>query len=205
MSAPAIQSVGPPPERHADRVVAEMTRWLQAEAERHFPMIIAVLREPRPGNAKAQARHLARLRRAAGPMLLDAKLEPGTRGKYAVHVHILFFSDDTRQVVVDRTILRGLGNHGSRNEWQRALLISHHAMVRMAMRNGVRTIGDLHAALAAIGRGFVVHETELTGMPFPPAGRRFAFAGGVAVVRRDPRGGLVVATVLESKQEEESK
>ena len=83
MSAPAIQSVGPPPERHADRVVAEMTRWLQAEAERHFPMIIAVLREPRPGNAKAQARHLARLRRAAGPMLLDAKLEPGTRGKYA--------------------------------------------------------------------------------------------------------------------------
>jgi hypothetical protein len=117
-------------------------------------------------------------------------------------VHILFFSDDTRQVVVDRTILRGLGNHGSRSEWQRALLISHHAMVRMAMRNGVRTIGDLHAALAAIGRGFVVHETELTGMLFPPAGRRFAFAGGVAVVRRDPCGGLVVATVLESKEEE---
>jgi hypothetical protein len=27
MSAPVIQSVGPPPERHADRVVAEMTRW----------------------------------------------------------------------------------------------------------------------------------------------------------------------------------
>jgi hypothetical protein len=69
-------------------------------------------------------------------------------------------------------------------------------MMRLAQRNGVRTIGDLHAALAAIGRGFLAHEAELIGMPFPPAGRRFAFDGGIAVVRRDPLGGLMVATVL---------
>jgi hypothetical protein len=38
---------------------------------------------------------------------------------------------------------------------------------------------------------------------FPRAGRRLNLAGGIAVLRRDPdTGDLILATVLESKEEE---
>ncbi|HEY1491213.1 MAG TPA: hypothetical protein VGF35_01180, partial [Steroidobacteraceae bacterium] len=83
--APAIQSTGPPPERHAARVVAEMCRWLAVEQFRMRARLQEHLKgaAPKLGNPKAQRRWLARLRRdpALHRLLLGAQCEYGTRGR----------------------------------------------------------------------------------------------------------------------------
>jgi hypothetical protein len=81
---PSIQSIGPPPERHADRVVAEMAHWLEKEADRCWPGIKTVFRAGCGGSPKAQTRFLEKLRKAAGPALLVSDTEPGTRGRFGV-------------------------------------------------------------------------------------------------------------------------
>jgi hypothetical protein len=48
MIASAIQSVGPPAERPAERVVAAMVNWVEDEANRAWPAIDLWSPDPRP-------------------------------------------------------------------------------------------------------------------------------------------------------------
>jgi hypothetical protein len=200
---PGIQSVASPPERYADRIIGEMTSWLQNEIRRHYPSVCAFLKHrDRPGSAKAQQRYLEQLGRTAGPMLLDAKLTAGTRGRYAVDLRLLSLTDDARQVIVTKVALVGDGGYGSHAEYRRLLFVSHHALVRMAMRIDVRTVADLRRTVTAMAKAFLVHEPSLEGR-FPPEGKRFPFPGGIAVVQTASslQRRVIVATVLEEKEE----
>jgi hypothetical protein len=66
----------------------------------------------------------------------------------------------------------------------------------------VRTVHDLHQALAAMGEAAMAqHKDLLFTDEFPPAGKRFDFPGGVAVLKRDPdTGERIVTTVLEPRE-----
>ena len=69
---PTIKSLGPPPERHADRVTADMIRFLIAERESAYPRIEAELVRSfgkRNSNPKAQAKLVAAGGNAAGILL----------------------------------------------------------------------------------------------------------------------------------------
>jgi hypothetical protein len=76
---PSIQSVGAPPERHADRVVAEMMRRLAEKRARSWPEIIAAILKSSDGSPKAQRKMEERVKQAGA---IYTCLEPGKRSKY---------------------------------------------------------------------------------------------------------------------------
>jgi hypothetical protein len=202
MNMPVIQSVGAPPERHADRIISEMVRWLEGEATRLLPRINALW--PRgalpPGSRKAQLRLAERLRAIARPTMLDMTFEPGGRGKFRFTLLVWGVKSGAKpQVYLGRQIIEGTGNYRFREDLECLLTVSHHAMSRLAQRCDVRTPLDLYAALTGMAQTVVVRPDE----PIPPAGMRLAFPGGIAVLRRDSAdGGLVAVTALEPKEEE---
>jgi hypothetical protein len=50
---PTILSEGPPPERHADRVIAEMTRWMHDDLLTFGPRMDALFNNADVGSPKA--------------------------------------------------------------------------------------------------------------------------------------------------------
>ena len=61
---PTIRSEGPPPERHADRVISEMTRWMHDDLLKFGPWMEALFKSADVGSPKAQQRLLDRLRKS---------------------------------------------------------------------------------------------------------------------------------------------
>ena len=60
MKQPQINSLGPPPERYADRLVDEMTRWLIEKRAHVWPEVKKTpTNTSGAGNPKAQARLVA--------------------------------------------------------------------------------------------------------------------------------------------------
>jgi hypothetical protein len=211
MNAPVIQSIGPPPERHADRVVAEMLRWLKAEGDRLMVRVDAMLAAegPPPGSPRAQQRFAMRLAKAADQLLLGIWLKPGKRGKFKLFMSVwgvLAEGTDKPQVVLGTFVFDSLGHYRVEPHYKRLFIVSHHALSRLAQRCEVRTVQDLHQALALMGDAAMSAGWEfLHADDYPPAGKRFAFDGGIAVLKRDADSGdLVIATILESKEEEET-
>jgi hypothetical protein len=159
---PEIQSVGLPPERHADRVVLEMLKLLAEARQQTWPEIQAILNQGPDGNPKAQARMLAKIKTAAGPFIVSAQLKPGKRGRYQFHfldTHV--WNPETGKVVMpDDTSIPEMpwlafmivewtskGDHRYDVKSSVALLMTHHALSRLTQRCGARTIQDIwHAA-----------------------------------------------------------
>jgi hypothetical protein len=206
MNAPVISSIGRPPEKPADRIVAEMLRWLAAESDRLMPRVQTILDEADhlAGSSRAQQRFALKLSRAADLLLLGMWLQPGKRGKFRLFLHVWSVDPTRPQIRLGTIAIGGAGNFRVEENYHRLLTVSHHALSRLAQRCEVRTVLDLHMALGAMGTAAMemgwefLHESD-----FPPAGKRFAFPGGIAVLKRDAdTGGLVVATVLESREEE---
>jgi hypothetical protein len=81
MPSTMIQSVGPPPERHADRIVAEMLRQLAVQRAKRFPAIAAAILGSRDGGPRAQRRMQERVERAGA---IGTSLTPGKRGSYTL-------------------------------------------------------------------------------------------------------------------------
>lgn len=61
---PSIQSLGAPPERHADRVVAAMLRQLAQTRAQLFPLICAAFQNSSDGSPKAQRKLEQRVKQA---------------------------------------------------------------------------------------------------------------------------------------------
>jgi hypothetical protein len=82
---PEIRSVGAPPEMHANRIVAEMLRYLAQEHAELWNVIHAITRDPlaRDGNPRAQAKLEAKVKAAGADF---THLVPGKRGKYSLRV-----------------------------------------------------------------------------------------------------------------------
>jgi hypothetical protein len=219
MSRPVIQSVGLPPEKHADRVVAEMLRFIAREQQARRARPPLVHKAISDGSPKAQARMVERIRRSGGPIVIDVKLTPGKRGRYLIELYDWCVWDDQRGIEINPgdaipnrpwlacnvTGIEGIGDSERRVESHNALFVTHHALSRLAQRCGARTVDDLIAAAKALWRAYYAYRmTMIPGAPTPD-GTRIAVdlpAGmgrAVAVTRQHEEGGLIVATIIEGE------
>jgi hypothetical protein len=212
--APAINCQGPVPERHADRVVAEMLRFIAREHAGTYHRVIAAIQHDRCGNPTAQRRTVERIRRAAGPTLIDVELTPGKRGRYTIEFFDWVGWNEQRGeeiapgdplppkpwLACSFTVIKGTPT-GRDAEAYNCLLITHHALSRLAQRAGARSIADLITATAAIWRAYHAYRKTRTPGTRTPEGTRLAFAlpGGssaTAVTRLHAVGGIIIATII---------
>jgi hypothetical protein len=201
---PIIESVGPPPELHAQRIAGEMARWLIAQGERRWKAMADIVKNAKDGNPTAQWRLARRLAAAAGPAVFDVAVKTGKRGRYTMRfacwtgwVNGEAVKDG--QVLPDRPWL-GIGWFTVRNEgnyqaefddyiW---LLINHHAMSRLAERCGARSPIQLSKMLGVLSKAFmayaIAHTEPGEKAEIPDHGWRVPFDGGIAVIARDTEG-----------------
>jgi hypothetical protein len=217
LARPEIQSIGKPPERHADRVVAI---WLRHLAERNARIANAVdeiTRNPytRDGSPKAQQRLEQKVKAAGASRTI---LETGRRGKY----RLMAFSWIGWNPILDAPIrlgddlpdkpwvaawcyeVLGLGKCEMRFAAYTSLLISHHALSRCCQRWILHTFPELErvvdtigavgsAAIAKLAKGNENwHQT-------PPCGIRVPFPNGKSVMvlqGLETRRAMVVATII---------
>jgi hypothetical protein len=217
MSAPQILVAdGPVPERHADRIVAQMIRFLIAERQRVSPRILEVLKSSPDASPKHQARLVERLRAVAGSSIRHIGLKPGKRGRFLIQIYDWTGFDpatDSSIEAPEQKIpanpwlavwllhLIGLGRHRYDQRSNPVLLMKPHALSRSAQRCGLRNIADLFElmTLAWNATAKLVQEKEAAAFEdVPPAGWRVPFGDeGTAVRRRHPRleRSLVLTTV----------
>src|SRR6516165_9450642 len=155
----AIQSIGLPPERHADRVVAEMIRQLAREHAQLWDAIRALAATSSDGNPRAQRKLEARIRRLGA---VNTKLNPGKRGCYSLQIFDdlgwdvardapIFSGDKTPQNVQSSCTLSVLESEGrGRNSVvlvaQPVLFLTKHALSRVAQRLGARELEHMRRA-----------------------------------------------------------
>jgi hypothetical protein len=157
-----INSVGPPPVRHADRIVGAMMRHLAQQHSLLWEIVENIMRGPhvRDGNARAQAKLEARIKQAGA---FFTKLEPGKRGKYKLTVFDWtgYDRDADRRISIDDEIperpwlaawyhmIEGKGRGYVRSS--AVLFLTHHCLSRVVQRWQVRTINDLQRVIETIG------------------------------------------------------
>src|SRR5215471_13213673 len=158
-----INSIGPPPEKHADRVVAEMMRLLAKRQAGLWHTIVEVIAESSDGSPRSQRKMEERVKRAGA---LRTYLFPGKRGKYQLHIYDISGWDQSRDaeitigdpipekpwIAVNLTAIESKGGGRRRLQHKTAsfLFITHHAMSRAAQRHGLRTSDHLLNAVKAI-------------------------------------------------------
>ena len=167
----AIRSIGPPPERHADRVIMEMTRWLIVTRIAMWKDIRKIMRSTPCGNPKSQLKMGERLKAIGGNFFFHVGVTPGKRGRYELSVIELRGYDQSLHITIDdvdsaippkpwlvcfSTTITSLGRYRFDTKKARLLLITHHAMSRLAVRCEAKTTDDLVAAIWAIFRSFTV-------------------------------------------------
>jgi hypothetical protein len=222
MTAPVIQSIGPPPERHAQRMAGEMTRWL---IEQQFK-IDAAWREAvvgrNDGNPNGQKKMVAKLKAIGGMNLFWIQLFPGKRRKYELrlyrwvgwhHRRVLEPGDPMPEKPWIAVLLqRIISTYASGKVEEYAIaLIGQHAIARLAERCGARTPFDILLHVKKLSRAVLhatAHEVDEDGKEItapliditskmPPGGWRIPYDEGVAVLVMDDDSGLpVIATIL---------
>jgi hypothetical protein len=219
MSRPVIQSVDLPPEKHADRVVAEMLRFIAREQQARRARNRLVQKAMPDGSPKAQARMVEGIRRSGGPAVIDVKLTSGKRGRYLIAIYDWCVWDEQRSIEINPgdvipdkpwlacnvTGIAGVGDGEPRVEGHNVLFVTHHALSRLAQRCGARTVDDLIAAAKALWRAYYAYRMTMPPGVSTPDGMRIAVdlpAGmgrAVAVTRQHEEGGLIVATIIEGE------
>jgi hypothetical protein len=227
MNVPQIQSIGEPPERHADRVVGEMIRWLIQARARIWPNFWKAVGAGNFGNPVGQQRTVARMRTAGHPFLTGIELEPAKRCRYSLAIGEIEGFDPDRQMSIDDedaldrlpgrpwlavrfTYLEGKGPGRKPGiEEIRPLLVSHHALSRLTQRCGARHPVDLILAVRGLCDAFLV--AGIKGPDAIPLGHRMPFTlpadkggGGIAVLARhdDPEmKAAVVVTMLPPEED----
>jgi hypothetical protein len=206
-----IQCVGAPPERHADRVVAQMLRDLARKRAQLMPAIITAI--DKSGSPKAQQKMAERVRQAGAVKVI---LEPGKRGRYELEIYELAGWDPIRDEEISvgdpipekpwiayyltRLESKGRGR-GFEFASASALLITHHALSRTAQRLGFRTSEHmLHAATLIWNAtaGFINNNSGRWIDP-PPQGQRAPLGIGDAIVvlkRHETRKTTLVAATV---------
>ena len=213
-----IQSIGRPPERHADRIVGEMMRRLARTHADVWRAINEAVASSSDGSPRAQRKMAERIERAGA---LATDLTPGKRGRYTLVVNDVVGWDRERDAAVlvgdpipDRpwiacnvTVVEseGRGCDLVTIRSKPMVLVTHHSMSRAAQRLGVRTPAHLVAATRAIWDAAVGLLCEKGGdvdafLDAPPEGWRVpmkAIDGAVVVLKRHQRrAALVAATVF---------
>jgi hypothetical protein len=224
-----IATIGPPPERYADRVVAEMMRELARKHATLWDTIEAVLRATRggAGSPRAQRRLAERIERAGA---YHTQLDPGKRGRFTILIQDFVGHDPSRDheirlgdpipekpwIACNQSIVESRGGGRDMVEARSLpiLFITCHSMSRVAQRFGARTPEHLMRATEVIW-GECVHLINTTGTEnegaldwyhkCPPDGWRVPLekSGDIAIAvlkRHYKRKALICATVLRNKE-----
>jgi hypothetical protein len=219
MTEPQINSVGPPPDLHARRVINEMMQHLSEQAARLRDVLQGAIATSADGSPRAQARLQERLRNAGsvlGRRVVATSLRSGKRGKFELLLHFWSGWDRAHDreiligdkvppkpwIVLWHTEVVGSGNYYV--TWHRApiVFVSCHVLVRMAQRGGLRTIDDMLTALARIALSsaelFKSKGCEQALCP-PPSGWHVPLVNDVKLVlrRHHEKMCLVATTVLD--------
>jgi hypothetical protein len=193
-SGPKILSAGPPPERHADRITAEMLRVLARQKATLGETLIETITDSKDGNPKAQQRMADRLRKAGAS---HVTLEPGKRGRYKLSFYEQLGWDPIRDAEIGPedpipekpwvacyiTSIDSKGRGLTRMEDIHiavVLFISHHVLSRAAQRSGLRTSEHLMDTVTMIWNAAAEFMNERgweTFMNPPPAGHKVQLAG----------------------------
>jgi hypothetical protein len=221
---PAIQSIGPPPDLHAERVCGEMIRWLHAEHKRLRARGNGLIDVRQMGAPQGQLRVAERLRKALGPLALNVMLILAKRGKFTLGVTEWRVWDPAANAPVPAgalappaawlaaalNIYSAVGYRPA-SQVLVPLLVSRHACVRLAQRADVRTAADLVTAMRDLWRVI----WDLVGQHNddwldPPGGAwlvpiREGELSPVVVLERDRSGAkrLVAKTILDREMVDE--
>jgi len=218
-----ISSVGPPPERHADRVIAAM---LREAAELHVKLqdeIGRALVAFSAGSPRGQRKIARRLRESGATFYVH--LNPGKRGKYKLTFMDITgwnphggehgtgawigpddFIPERPWLAVWTNQIVSRGNYRVDPKCAVLLLVTHHVLSRAAQRLNVRTPQDMLNATFAFVAGILefIDKQDWQG-PMPANGWRIPCTLGTMVVKRDDaKRRFVAVTVFESQEEKSS-
>ena len=164
VQAPKIQSVGPPPNRHAERIVDEMLVWMHGQQREIWNRSKRSLHRRQMGNPTGQERAIARFREAIGDMALDIRLRTGKRGRFRLAMAAWVVWNSRKEDMAhphdpppDNSALAvAFSTCGRDHQWNSGvpLIVTRHAMVRMAERAGMRTVSDLVSAMGSVWRAY---------------------------------------------------
>lgn len=211
-----IQSEGLPPERHADRIIAQMMRQLAREHAYHWPRLVDIVSQCKGGSPKAQQKLKQRLERAGA---LAPHLESGKRGKYELWFYSIFGWNAQKdrpllpedavpelpQIVCGLTILisEGGGREVVDMRSYPVVFITHHVLSRAAQRLGLRTSEHMlnavrHMLNASIDLLIVAKDRKKWIADAPAEGYRVKLPGGATVILRPDanRLALVARTIF---------
>jgi hypothetical protein len=211
-----IQSVGLPPERHADRVVAAMMRQLAETRKTLWETIAETIADSSDGSPKAQRKMEQRIRRAGA---VRTELTPGKRGRYTLLIYDFTGwcpSRDAEIQIGDKIpenpwiacnigVLRSEGRGREKVSYRARpiLFITHHALSRAAQRIGLRTPEDLILVVNIIWRAafklLAEKEDIEKWLAAPPQGWRVPMGAGsdcVVLSRHYKRQALVATTAI---------
>jgi hypothetical protein len=212
-----IHSIGPPPDRYANRVVGTMLRELAKQRAKNTDAIMKLFHTSNDGNPAAQQRLVKRIE-AAGAMHVG--LTPGKRGKYQIVFYdmtgwdigrdkeVLSFDpapDDANIcLVVNANMLTSLGN--GRNikdiKGRRVLLISKHILTRLVQRFDARTPVDLLKGARNIMEATLDHAVRFGVDEFFEHEHRVEMTqGATLVLRPDDKQQVMVAMTIFRKGE----
>jgi hypothetical protein len=215
-----IQSIGLPPARHADRVVAEMMRALAIKHGLLWEAMQMIIKSSSDGSPKSQQKMARRIEQAgAGGVVLR---KSGKRGRYELFIFdILGWNlQADKPIMVDDLIperpwivchltqLKSRGGGADRVvlKSRPILFLTHHVLSRTAQRMGARTGDDLMNAIDAMlaatmtlmqSKGF---DNALVA---PPAGWRVPIGDEAMMVLQphETHRALVAVTVITNREE----
>jgi hypothetical protein len=210
-----IRSIGPPPVRHSDRIVAGMLRHLAEQSARLWAAIEGIIEGPyvRDGNERAQRRLEARVK-ALGAMTF---LEPGKRGKYCLRAyHWCGYSPVTDTWIgADDDIppkpwlahkcyqVEGMGRCRVRYLTGTRVMISVHALSRVTQRWQAKNLSDILRVvdtIGAVGLNYIAdNDADDAWYKTPANGVRVPFPNRAACMvlkAHATRKALIVATIF---------
>jgi hypothetical protein len=202
------------PERHADRVVAEMLRWIVADRQQRMAALKETLRSAPDASPGDQQRLVDTFKQIGGPFFpIVSLIESRKRGRYEIWIssidgwnrdtqEIIFTSSDAiperPQLAASIIIARGLGHHRHDVKACVGLIISHHALSRLVQRSENRTVEDLLAAVTSLIKAYAEVCLQIESKN---SRLRFQTNGGEVIAQleehRDGSGKVVAKTILE--------
>jgi hypothetical protein len=222
MKLPEISSLGLPPEKHADRIIAEMLRMIITDRMPGKAQFEAIAFGKVPdGNPAAQARILKQLKAACRPFLFGTKLQSGKRGRYIISLIVVDGWCAERRALLqpndaipakpwlalNYVEIVGRGNHYYDHAQKLMLFITHHALSRLAQRCGARTIEDIWRAAQEIIVRYVEYRVhESVGAVSARFTVKLDTGNIVCAIEpyEDGVGGMVLATLWKEGEDDEN-
>jgi hypothetical protein len=214
-----INSVGPPPERHASRIISAMLSHLAVRHAATWGMIHGITKDPhsRDGHPKAQKKLELRVKAAGAAW---TKLTPGKRGRYRLSISswVGWSPNQDKRLTIDAEIPEKpwitLDHHvveGKGRGWvsfssRFVVFITTHSLVRTCQRWKVKTLADIEMVINSIAAICLDYISKAEGAgdddwcsKIPPDGIRLRTPrNGPTLIckKHDKYHALVVVTVI---------